>query len=368
MFTTVNIIIWDTEYINDTKMTSPDVFLLQKLFKQAKKEWCEIAVIETASHWIKMSRVWWLDYDILVLTNITQDHLDLHNTMQDYVKTKLKIFKELITYKRKAWVKKTWIINVNSDYSELFMEQAYDSLYLYWIWKWASLTAENIKLENSYTTFNIKIAWKTEKIETKLKWAFNIENILAAIWVFMAFWIWEKDIKKAIKSVEWVPWRMQNVDNNLWADIIVDYAHSPDALEKVLLTLKEVWYNRVITIFWATGDRDRTKRPIMWEIVSKFSDVVILTEDDNYTEKVEQIIKDVLPWINRQEWDDFFIIPTRREAIEVWIATIREWDVLLVAWKWDEHILVTNNWPVEWHDKTIIEEILNGIEDNRIVE
>jgi UDP-N-acetylmuramoyl-L-alanyl-D-glutamate--2,6-diaminopimelate ligase len=292
----------------------------------------------------------------------------LHNTMQDYVKTKLKIFKELITYKRKPWIKKTGVINVNSDYSELFMEQTYDSMYLYWIWKWASLTAENIKFENSYTTFNVKIAWKVEKIETKLKWAFNIENILASIWVFMAFWIWEKDIKKAIKSVDWVPWRMQNIENDLWADIIVDYAHSPDALEKVLLTLKEVWYNKIITIFWATGDRDRTKRPIMWEIVSKLSDVIILTEDDNYTEKVEQIIKDVLPWINRQEWDDFFIIPTRREAIEVWIATLREWDILLVAWKWDEHVLVTNDWLVEWHDKTVIEEILKGIDDNRIME
>jgi UDP-N-acetylmuramoyl-L-alanyl-D-glutamate--2,6-diaminopimelate ligase len=367
MFSTVNIIIWDNEYVNEIKMTSPDAFLLQKFLKQAKNEWCEIAVIETASHWIKMSRIRGLNYDIVVLTNITQDHLDLHKTMNDYVKTKLKIFKELITYKRKPWVKKTAVINVNSDYSELFIEQTYDSLYLYGAWKWASLTAENIKFENHYITFDVKMAWKLQKIETKLKWMFNIENILAAIWVFMAFGIKVDEIKKAIKSIDWVPWRMQNIENDLWVDIIVDYAHSPDALEKVLETLKEVWYNKIVVVFWATGDRDRTKRSIMWEIVSKLADIVILTEDDNYTEKIEQIIKDILPWINRKEWDDFFIIPTRKEAIESGIASLKKWDVLLVAGKWDEHILMTNNWPIEWHDKTIIEEILNEIDKNKIL-
>jgi len=134
MFTTVNIIIWDKEYVNDTKMTSPDAFLLQRLLKQAKDEGCEIAVIETASHWIKMSRVWGLDYDIAVLTNITQDHLDLHRTMKDYVNTKLSLFKNLISYNRKNWIKKTWVINVGSDYSDLFINETYDSVYLYWKW------------------------------------------------------------------------------------------------------------------------------------------------------------------------------------------------------------------------------------------
>ena len=92
MFTTVNVIIWDKEFVNDLKMTSPDPFVLQKYLRMAKDEGCEIAIIETSSHWIKMNRVWWINYDICVLTNITQDHLDLHKTMKDYVNTKLKIF------------------------------------------------------------------------------------------------------------------------------------------------------------------------------------------------------------------------------------------------------------------------------------
>jgi len=147
MFTTVNVIIWDQEFVNNTKMTSPDPFLLQKYLKMAKEKWCEIAIIETASHWIKMHRIWWIEYDICVLTNITQDHLDLHRTMRDYVKTKLTIFKKLIAYKRKPWIKKTAVLNMNSAYLDDFLDQTYDSLYKYWdAWN-ANVRAENIRFE-----------------------------------------------------------------------------------------------------------------------------------------------------------------------------------------------------------------------------
>jgi len=367
MFTTVNIIIWDKEYVNDTKMTSPDAFLLQRLFKQAKDEWCEIAIIETASHGIKMSRVRGLEYDIAVLTNITQDHLDLHKTMKDYVNTKLRLFKWLITFERKPWIKKTAVINVWSEYSELFIWETYDSMYLYGTWNGSSLSASNKRIENNITKFEVKLPWKIATIETKLKWDFNIENILASIWVFMAFGISWDDIIEVIKKIDWVPGRMELVQNDLNADIIVDYAHTPDALEKVLTTLQAIWYKKIVTVFWATWDRDKTKRPIMWEIVAKYSDIVILTQDDDYSENSENIIKDVLPGINSVEWDNFFIIPTRKEAIELGISSIEEWDVLLVAGKWDEHVMVTNAWAIEWHDKTVIKEILKNIDDNKII-
>ncbi len=367
MFTTVNIIIDDEEYINDTKMTSPDAFLLQKLLKQAKDKWCEVAVIETASHWIKMHRVWWIEYDIAVLTNITQDHLDLHRTMKDYVNTKLKLFKDLISNKRKPGVKKTWVININSQYSDLFKNETYDSLYLYWKWSWSSLSANNIRVEEWLTKFDLRMPDGNIEIKTKLKWMFNIENILASIGVFVAFWIQKEKIASMIEWVSWVPWRMENVENKLWADIFVDYAHTTDALEKVLTTISEINYNKIITVFWATWDRDKTKRASMWEVVSKYSDIVILTQDDDYSEDTQSIIKDVIPWVNRVEWNDFYIIPTRKEAIEMWLSLVNEWDALLVAWKWDEHMLITNSGPVDWHDKTVIEEILSNVEENRII-
>lgn len=367
MFTTVNVIIWDKEFVNNTKMTSPDPFLLQKYLKMAKEQWCEIAIIETASHWIKMHRIWWINYDVCVLTNITQDHLDLHRTMKDYVKTKLKIFKNLISYDRKPWVKKVAVLNINSNYIEEFLEQTYDSLYKYWSSLDSNVRAENIRFENWLTKFDVVSAWAKIKIETSLKWDFNIENILAAVSVFISFGFSSEQISQMIKEVSWVPGRMEKVENNIWADIFVDYAHTEDALEKVLKSLKDYNYKKIITVFWATWSRDKTKRPKMWAVVDKYSDIIILTQDDDYAEKTEVIIKDILPGIKRPQWESFFIIPTRREAIEAWIFALEKWDCLLVAWKWDEHTMITNSWPIKWHDKTVILDILKGIDESEIV-
>ncbi len=368
MFSTVNIIIDQEEYQNDTKMTSPDAFELQRLLKLAKNKWCKIAIIETASHWIKMNRVWWIDYDIAVLTNITQDHLDLHKTMKDYVATKLKLFSWLIGSRKKHWVKKVAIINKDSNYVDLFLDETYNSLYTYWVSRWADLIAKNIVDDWIITKFEVDVAWPNIDIETKLKWNFNIQNILAAIWVFISLQIESKEITRIIKEIEWVPGRMENVKNNEWLNIIVDYAHTEDALEKVLETIK--WFKnrwKIITVFWATGDRDKSKRFNMWKIVSENSDIVILTQDDDYTEKTEKIMNDVLPGINRKEWEWFWSISTRKEAIQTALLIAEKWDVILLAWKWDEHVMITNEWPIKWHDKSIVLELLKSIDDNKII-
>lgn len=368
MFTTVNIILNDKEFQNDIKMTSPDAFDLQRLLKEAKSEWCEIAIIETASHWLKMNRVWWINYDIAVLTNITQDHLDLHRTMKDYVNTKLSLFKNLISYSRKPWVKKTAIINKNSNYSDLFLAETYDSSYTYWTWRGVNLVASDIIDNWTTTTFTVQVPGTNIEVETKLKWDFNIQNILAAIGVFISFWVKSEEISKIIKTVSWIPGRMENIENEEWFEIIVDYAHTEDALEKVISTVRNFKnINRVITVFWATWDRDKTKRASMWEIASRLSDLVILTEDDNYSEKIEEIMKDILPGIEKKEWEDFWIITSRKEAIQTALLAAKKWDVVLILWKWDEHIMVTNDWPVEWHDKTVVKEILKWIDDNKII-
>ena len=368
MFSTVNIILWDDEYLNETKMTSPDVFELQRLLKEAKKAWCEIAVIETASHWIKMHRIWWIQYDIIALTNITQDHLDLHKTMDDYVNVKLEIFKKLITYKRKAGVKKTAIINIESNYSDLFIDETYDNLLIYWKSWNTNLKAINIVSSIDKTTFEVELPWKNFIINTKLKWDYNIENILAAIWVFISFWISQDKISEIVGKIDWIPWRLEEVKNLEWMKIFIDYAHTADALEKVLETLNNIkakW--KIITVFWATWDRDRTKRPIMWWIVSQLSDIVILTQDDDYSEKTQDIISEVVPGINRIEWDNFWIIPNREEAIKTAIITAEKNDIILIAWKWDEHVMITNEWAIEWHDKTVVENILQWLDDNKII-
>lgn len=368
MFSTINYMINWVEYVNNFKMTTPSPFLLNKLLKQARDAWCKYAVIETSSHSLFYSRVWWIDYDIAVLTNITQDHLDLHRTMDNYVKTKLSLFRNLIRSRRKWNIKKTAIINYDSAYKDMFLNETYDALYTYWSDYKVDLKAENIKNNFDGTSFSLKIAGYDMDIKTRLRWDFNVYNLLAAIWVLLSLQIKPETIVKAIANIDFIAWRLEEVENIEWIKIFVDYAHTPDALENVLKTIKNInWIKRLITVFWATWDRDKTKRPIMWKIVSDLSDLVILTQDDDYSEKTEDIINDVKPWIDRKEWEDFWIIPDRENGIRTALVTAEAWDVVLVAGKWDEHLMVTNAWAIPWHDKDVISKILNEIDENKIV-
>ncbi len=368
MFTTVNIMIGDETFTNHSKMTSPDVFELQRYFAIAKKEGCDIAVIETASHGIAMHRIWGLDYDICVLTNITQDHLDLHGTMENYVNTKLKIFHKLMYYKRKEGVKKTGVINMESEYKERFLNETYDSLYSYGFSHDANIKATSIKNTRDTMNFIVSIPWKDIPIKTYLRWNFNIYNILAAIGVFTSLWIDRDTISKIIAKVHTIPWRMEEVRSKDGFSVFIDYAHTADALENVLETLWEMkWKGRVITVFGCTGDRDISKRPLMWQVVSRLSDVVIVTQDDDYTENPQKIIKDILPGIDRKQWEDFWIIANRKEAIRTALVMAKKDDIILLAGKWDEHALLTNDGPVEWHEKTIVEQMLKKIDGNTIL-
>jgi UDP-N-acetylmuramoyl-L-alanyl-D-glutamate--2,6-diaminopimelate ligase len=124
---------------------------------------------------------------------------------------------------------------------------------------------------------------------------------------------------------------------------------------------------RIITVFGCTGDRDTSKRPIMWQVVSRLSDIVIVTQDDDYTENTQKIIKDILPGIDRKQWEDFWIISDRKEAIRTALIMAKKDDLILLAGKWDEHALLTNHGAVDWHERTIVEEILKEIDDNTIL-
>ncbi len=368
MYTTVNIMVWDQIFTNHSKMTSPDAFELQKWLKIAKNEWCDTAIIETASHGIKMHRIWWINYDTTLLTNISQDHLDLHRTMDDYVNTKLKIFKRLMYYTRKPWVKKTGIINIDSEYKDLFLQETYDALFTYGVGHGANIRATDIKNTRNSMNFIASMPGQDIAIKTQLRGNFNVYNILAGISVFASLGIDRETIANIIAGVKTIPGRMDEVKSKDGFSVFIDYAHTPDALQNILDTLGEMKENgRIITVFGATGDRDATKRPEMWQVVSNQSDVVILTQDDDYTENTQKIIKDILPWIDRKQGENFWIIADREEAIRTAIVMAKPDDIILLAGKWDEHTLMTNDWPIEWHEKTLVENMLKDIEDNTVI-
>lgn len=369
MFSTANYSINGQWSDNNIKMTSPSPFVLQSLLKQAKAAGCEYAIIETSSHSIFYNRNYGIDYDVAVLTNISQDHLDLHHTMDNYAKTKLELFKNLVTYRRKPWVKKIAVVNVDSDYASMFLQETTpDIMYTYGMTPNAQICSQNVHYLKDGTEFEIKMPSNTLSLTTKLRGNFNVSNILAAVSVLISQKVDVSSIVSAIESVESIPGRLEEIKNNRGLTVFVDYAHTEDSLKNVLETLKQMdGIGRIITVFGATGDRDTSKRPKMWRIVDNLSDVIILTEDDNYTENSLKIIKEVSMGIKRKEGEWFWIIPSRMDAIRTALVIAESGDVVLIAGKWAESIQVTNAGAIEWDDRVVVRKILQEIDENEMM-
>lgn len=371
MLSTVSSMIDGETEENNLKMTTPSPFILWWFLRQAKAAGCTHAVIETSSHAFFYHRVHGLRYDVAVLTNIAQDHLDLHKTMENYVDTKMQLFRSLYKYGIKKGVRKVGVVNIDSPYADRFLAKddiVVDNMYTIWFAPWAQVRAQNVKHTELSTEFDVNIPSDQFHLSSKLPWDFNISNILCAIAVLMSQKIDITTIQWLIKEFACVPGRMEEISNNRGAKIYVDYAHTEESLKNVLETARKLWdVKRVITVFWATGDRDRDKRPKMWAIVDKLSDVVILTDDDTYTEDSLRIIRDVTNGIARREGEKFWIIPSREDAIRTALIMLHPWDILIVAGKWAETVQVTQKWPIKWNDRKVIEKILMEIDAQVIV-
>lgn len=368
MFSTANYSINGEWSANDMKMTSPSPFDLQRLLKQAKEAGCEYAVIETSSHSIFYNRNYGIDYDAAVLTNIAQDHLDLHRTMDHYIATKLRLFQDLVNFRRKPGIKKIASINIDiKEASKFLSETTPDILYTYGLAPNAQIRAQNIRHSREATEFEIKMPSNTFAMRTQLRGTFNIYNILAAVSILVSQRIDLVTIKEAIEAVECIPGRLEEIPNSRGFTIFVDYAHTEESLQSVLETIRAMeGIKRIITVFGATGDRDKTKRPKMGKVVDTLSDVIILTEDDNYTENGLGIIRDVSMGIKRKEGEGFWIIPSREDAIRTALVIAEPDDIVIIAGKGAETVLVTNTGSIPWDDREVTRRILGEMDESMI--
>jgi UDP-N-acetylmuramoyl-L-alanyl-D-glutamate--2,6-diaminopimelate ligase len=365
MFSTVNMMINGKMEDNNFKMTSPSPFILWNFLGRAKDAGCNYAVIETSSHALYYHRVHGLRFDVAVMTGISQDHLDLHGTMENYVDTKTLLFKNLYKYGIRKELRKVGVVNIDSEYSSRFLSKdiVVDNMMTVGFAPSAHLRAEKVTHTKTVTEIDVRMPSNNFRLTTNLKWDFNIGNILCAVAVLVSQKIDVPKIQKIVANFQSIPGRLEEIPNLRNAKIFVDYAHTEDSLRNVLETLKKIeWANRIITVFWATGDRDKTKRPKMGHVVDTLSDVIVLTDDDTYTEDSIAIIRDVTNGISRKEWEKFWIIPSREDAIRTALIMLKEWDILLVAGKWAETVQVTQKWAIPWNDRKVIERILMEIE------
>jgi len=360
---------------NQSKMTMDSPFRLWRLIRKAKKLGVTHLVLETSSHGIYYFRNLGIHYDAVVLTNISQDHLDLHGSMQHYAHTKSRIFK------KEPW--KICILPKDCEYFDMFQKQSGECI-TYSMKSPATYQTRNLKTDIDGIDITIKSSSPPEetRITSGLVGVFNAENILTAYATLRSIGIETSPIIDAWKNFTGVPGRMEPVPNDLGLTIIVDYAHTEKSLYSVLETLR-LWMQRakskeqnegffynssikhwkksdqkIIIVFGATGDRDTTKRSKMWSVTHDLADIIVVTDDDTYTEPSGKIIDMIKKWIPRELGDTYQIIPDRKEAIHWALRKAKKWDIVLIAGKWCETVQVTNKWLIPWSDRGIVEEFL----------
>lgn len=320
--------------ILETKNTTPDSLTLQKTFRQMRDVEVTTAVMEVSSHALVQGRVYGSDYDVAVYTNLSQDHLDYHNTMEEYAHAKSLLFAQLGN--QSSGKTKTAVINNDDAYANFMMEATSAHVLTYGIDKAATFRAANIEISSKGTRFELHFRGETFPVQLQLIGKFNVYNALAAIAAVYATDEAPNSMTEIIASLEkvtGVAGRFELVDAGQQFPVIVDYAHTPDGLENVLKTVGEFAKGRIFVVVGCGGDRDKGKRPLMAQIAVKYATDPVFTSDNPRTENPTQIIEDMLAGVPDA---NYTVKEARHEAIVYAVEAAKPEDVILIAGKGHE--------------------------------
>ena len=328
------------EKISDLNNTTPDILEIYEMLMRCHSEGCKYVIMEVSSQALSMKRVDEVFFDIAVFTNLTKDHLDYHETMKNYAEAKQKLFKQI---KEDGYA----IINIDDDYKNYFLLKNNNNIT--YGFNGASYKISKLKQEKETTTFCLN----EEEYETNLIGKYNVYNLTVMIIILKNIGIPYEQIKELVKEVKAPSGRMETVIKGS-NKIIVDYAHTPDAVQNIILALKEL-NSKIITIIGCGGDRDKTKRPEMAKIASSLSDYVIFTSDNPRGENPNSIIDDMLQTLDNKNYE---IEINRYEAIKKGIQMLEENDILLVLGKGHETYQIIGDTKYYFSDKNTILDIL----------
>jgi len=340
------------ERIKDSDRTTPESLELQRLFAKMVEAGVEAVVMEVSSQSLKLHRVDGCEFDIVLFTNFSEDHISPkeHPDMKDYFESKLKLFKMC----------KTGISNADDLHGakmpRLFPD---NNIITYGIDNFANVLAKDITITNSYVDFKVKITDRNERVKTCIPGRFSVYNSLAAICVAQRFGISPEVIKEALTEVR-VPGRSELVDNKKEIPIMIDYAHSPESLENILQAVKSYTRGKVISVFGCGGDRDTTKRPIMGEISGRISDFTFITTDNPRTEEPEKILAEIENGIKKTN-GKYKVISDRTEAIREAIKMATKRDIVVLAGKGHETYQEINGKKYPYDERIIVREIMDEL-------
>ncbi len=330
--------------------TTPDTLDLNAILKLMADENVEDLVMEVSSHGLALKKVDGIDFNIGIFTNLTQDHLDFHKTMENYCLAKAKLFKMC----------KTGIINVDDKWSQKIIDEATCDIITYSIDEPSDLQAKNIHYLMDRVVFTVNINGADVDFNLKVPGRFSVYNALGVIGAALSMGIAVDDIQTGINAIKGVPGRIQSVPNDKGFNVIVDYAHTPDGLENILNAVREFTKGKVITVFGCGGDRDKTKRPIMGDIAARLGDYSIITSDNPRSEEPIDIINQVEEGV-RPVTDDYEKIVDRKEAIFRAVAIAKAGDSVVIAGKGHEDYEIFKDKTIHFDDVEVAKEALEEI-------
>ena len=330
------------EEVYPAARTTPDSFELQGLFRKMADSKVEVVVMEVSSHALYLDRVYGCDFDVGVFTNLTQDHLDFHKTMENYRDAKAILFN----------ICKKGVINADDEAGVYMAHNARCVVTTFGIDGNADLKAENVVLEQRGVSFEID----KKRYSLSIPGKFSVYNALSAIGAVKALGVEDEVIIKALKNAKGVRGRAEVVPVSENFTVLVDYAHTPDGIENILKTARGFAKGRVVILFGCGGDRDNTKRPIMGQVASSLADFCIVTSDNPRTENPMDIINEILPGVTGEH----IVIENRREAIEYAIKNAQKDDVIILAGKGHEDYQIIGKEKIHFDEVEILMEIKKG--------
>ena len=365
-----NLKIGDKEFLNPYHMTMLDPFKLHRLLRLMVKNGCRAAVIETTSEGLGQSRHKGVDYDILIFTNLTPEHIEVHGSFEKYREAKLTVFRELASRKRKKIfgidVPKAFVVNADSPEGENFLKFPADIKVTYGLAGSADLQAEEIEEGIDGVSYRIK---NGRRVRLKTLGRFNVCNSLPALAVCE---ILKLDRDKCVEGLEKlfsIPGRMEVIARKPFM-VIVDYAHEPESLKALLGSVKAIQgegRSKIILLIGATGGgRDKSKRPVMGEIGARGADYLVVSNDDPYDEDPTEIIRQVSSGAMRSGKKlnrDLFTVEDRREGIRKAVSLAQKDDFVLITGKGSEQALIMKDRQIPWDDRRVTREALGEIAD-----
>lgn len=331
--------------------TTPGCAELQGMLADMVNNGCKAVAMEVSSHALHQHRTTGVDFRVGIFTNLTQDHLDYHGTMEEYYEAKKLLFTRMAANKN---LKAVAVINADDEYGRKLAEELRPIMRVrtFGLAKDADFRAEPKIISMKGSQYELVYNGKSYLVRTPLIGEFNVSNSLAALAGAVSAGVNIRDAIACLAQSPQVPGRMELVSSVNNVQCFVDYAHTPDAVENVCRTMKQLCrQGRVFTVFGCGGDRDRTKRPLMGEAAARYSDVCIVTSDNPRTEDPEQIIDEIMPGIPKEKQHR---ITDREEAIRAALKLARPGDCILIAGKGHENYQIFANETITFSDSAVV--------------